>query len=165
MSSALIVSGALANCGRDAPTQEFLETIAREAPGLAVFQFRPRPRPGMGAKAALDWQAVLGTAADLLAFAGVIWAAYERYVKPKREQSSGTQRPFLFISFRRADGSFVQFALGEQHKDKEVFIEHFTRQLSELRESSVGEPDEELLTEISKTEDWVRIVVRDKSDS
>lgn len=165
MPSALIVGGALANCGRDVPTQEFLETLARETPDLAVFQFRPKPRPGIGVKAALDWQAILGTAADLLAFAGVIWAAYERYVKPKREQSAGGQRPFLFISLRRADGSFTQFALGDQYTEKEVFIEHFTRQVSELRESVTAETDKPLLTEISTSEDWVRIHVRDKNDS
>lgn len=165
MPSALIVAGALANCGRDAPTQEFLETLVQETPDLAVFQFRPKPRPSIGIKAALDWQAVLGTAADLLAFAGVIWAAYERYVKPKRDQAVGTQKPFLIISFRRTDGSFTQFALGDQYTEKEIFIEHFTRQISELRESANAEPDETLLTEISKSEDWVRIRVRDKSDS
>lgn len=165
MPSELIVGGALANCGRDVPMQEFLETLARDTPNLAVFQFRPKPRPGIGVKAALDWQAILGTAADLLAFAGAIWAAYERYVKPQRDQSAGPQKPFLFISFRRADGSFTQFALGEQYTEKEVFVEHFTRQISELRESATAETDEVLLTEISKSEDWVRIHVRDKSDS
>lgn len=165
MPSALIVAGALANCGRDAPTQEFLETLVQETPDLAVFQFRPKPRPGVGVKAALDWQAVLGIAADLLAFAEVIWAAYERYVRPKRDQSTGTQRPFLFIAFRRADGSFTQFALGDQYTEKDVFIEHFTQQVSELRESANAEPDEALLTELSTSEDWVRIRVRDKSDS
>ena len=130
-----------------------------------VFQFHPKPRPGIGVRAALDWQAILGTGADLLAFAGVIWAAYERYVKPKREKSTGTQKPFLFISFRRADGSFTQFALGEKYSEKEVFVEHFTRQISELRESSTAETGEALLTKISKSEDWVRIHVCDKSDS
>jgi hypothetical protein len=165
MSSELIIAGALANCGREAPTEEFLETLARETPGLAVFRFRPKPRPGMGVKAALDWQAILGTAADLLAFAGVIWAAYERYVKPKRDRSTGTQRPFLLISLRRSDGSFTQFALGNEYTEKEVFIEHFTQQVRELRESTNTEPDHALLSEITKSEDWVRIHVRDKTDS
>lgn len=165
MSTELIIAGALANCGREAPTDEFLETLARETPGLAVFRFRPKPRPGMGVKAALDWQAILGTVADLLAFAGVIWAAYERYVKPKRDQSAETQKPFLLISLRRPDGSSTHFALGHEYTEKEVFIEHFTQQVRVLRESTNTEPERSLLSEITKSEDWVRINVRNKIDS
>lgn len=69
--------------------QEFLETLARDTNNLAIFKFCPKPRPGIGVKAALDWQAILGTAADLLAFSGVVWSAHERYVKPKRDRSAG----------------------------------------------------------------------------
>lgn len=165
MTSELIVGGALANCGRDAPTDEFLQMLVRETTDLAAFRFRPRPRPGIGIKAALDWQAILGTGADLLAFAGVLWAAYERYVKPKLEQSEGPQKPFLFINLRRQDGSFVQFSLGNEHKNKEIFIEQFSRQVTELRAVSGTEDQSTLISQISKSEDWVRIHVRDNEDS
>jgi hypothetical protein len=167
MASELIVGGALANCGRKAPTDEFLEMLVRETPDHAAFRFRPRPRPGgLVIKAALaDWLAILGTGADLLAFAGVLWAAYERYVKPKRERSDGTLKPFLFISLRRSDGDFIQFALGNEHKDKDVFIETFTRQVTELRAVSGAEGESTLLSEVSENEDWVRVHVHDRADS
>jgi hypothetical protein len=158
----LIVGGALANCGRDAPTDEFLELLVHETPDLAAFRFRPRPRPGIEVKAALDWQAILGTAADLVGFAGILWAAYERYVKPRLERSDGFAKPFLFVSLRRPDGAFVQFALGNEYKDKEIFIEQFTRQVTELRAETGIEEDSPLLSEMSASEDWVRVHVRNR---
>ncbi|MGH8487807.1 MAG: hypothetical protein ACREXS_02755 [Gammaproteobacteria bacterium] len=165
MTTELIVGGALANCGRDAPTDEFLQQLVRETPDLAIFRFRPRPRPGWGVKAALDWQAILGTGADLLAFAGVLWAAYERYVKPKLHRSDGTTKPFLFINLRRPDGTSVQFTLGNEYKDKEIFVEQFTRQVTELRAVSDAEEGRSLLSELIENEDWVRVYVRDRKDS
>jgi len=165
MPSELIVGGALANCGRDAPTDEFLELLVHDMSDLAVFRFRPKPRPGIGAKAALDWQAILGTAADLLAFAGLLWAAYERFVKPRLERNDAGPKPFLFINLRRPDGTFVQFSLGHEYKDKEVFLEHFTRKVTELRAQPGHEAGNEVLSELSQNEDWVRIHVRDRKDS
>lgn len=165
MASELIIGGALANCGRDAPTDEFLDLLVCEMPDLAVFRFRPKPKLGIRIKAALDWQAILGTAADLLAFAGLLWAAYERYVKPKVERNDGGPKPFLFISLRRPDGAFVQFTLGHEYKDKEVFVEQFTRQVAELRVVSDPETGSELLSKLSQNEDWMRVHVRDRKDS
>lgn len=164
MTVELIVGGALANCGRDASTDEFLQLLIRETPDLAIFRFRPRPRP-VDVRAALDWQAVLGTGANLLAFAGVLWKAYEHYVKPKLARSDDTPKPFLFINLRRPDGTFVQFTLGNEYKDKEIFVEQFTRHVTELRAVSGAERDSFLLSELIQNEDWVRVHIRNRKDS
>jgi len=117
-------------------------------------------------RAALDWQGILSTGANLLAFASALWAAYERYVKPKLDRSDETTKPFLFISLRRPDGTFVQFALGKEYKDKdkEIFVEQFTRQVTELRTISVTRKGPSLLSELTQNEDWVRVQVRDGKD-
>ncbi len=165
MPSELIVLGALANCGQDAPTDDFLEMLIRETPDLAAFRFRPKPRAGWGVKASLDWQAVLGTGADILAFATVLWAAFERYVRP-RLQRGGPSQPFLFIQLKRHDGDSVQFAIGrDEFKDKEVFIEQFTREVKELRASGDALGGAGALSELSRSEEWVRIRVRDRKES
>lgn len=132
MTSELIVGGALANCGRDTSTDEFLQLLAREVPDLAIFRLRPRPSH-LDVRAALDWQAILTTGASLLTFADVLWKVYERFVKPKLDRSDGKSKPFLFINVRRPDGAFVQFAIGNEFKDKDIFVEQFTRKLTELR--------------------------------
>jgi hypothetical protein len=162
--SELLATAVLANCGRDAPQREFMESVATEVPGVAVFQQQPRPGGNLEIKAAVDWQAVLGTAADLLAFAGLIWAAYERYVKPRREKHRGGQKPLLFLQVSSLDGSFVQFSLGSEVTDKQVFIEQFVREVTELRAQE--SPDgEQVLTAISKNESWVRIGIRGERGS
>ncbi len=165
MTSELIVGGALANCGQDAATDEFLQLLVREIPDLAIFRFHPRRRPGVDIRAALDWQAILSTGANLLTVASVLWAAYERFVKPKLDRSDGTTKPFLFISLRRPDGTFVQFGLGNEYKNNEVFVEQFTRQVTELRAVSGAGEGPSLLTELIQSEDWVRVHVRDGKDS
>ncbi|MBZ5668036.1 MAG: hypothetical protein LAO30_26060 [Acidobacteriia bacterium] len=119
----------------------------------------------MDIRAALDWQAILSTGANLLTIASVLWAAYERFVKPKLDRSDGTTRPFLFISLRRPDGTFVQFSLGNEYKNKEIFVEQFTRQVTELRAVSVAGEGPFLLSELIQNEDWVRVHVRDGKDS
>jgi hypothetical protein len=162
--SELIIGGALANCGRDAPTDEFLELLVRETPELAIYRFQPRPRLGIDAKAALDWQGILGTAADLLAFATVLWATYERYVKPRLERKALGPDPFLLITLRKRDGSFVQFSIGSEHRDKDIFIEQFTREVQKLREGE-DNSDTSATTQFSRSEDWVRVSVRDREDS
>lgn len=164
MASELIVGGALANCGRDAPTDEFLRLLVRETPGLDLYRHRPKPRPGIGVKAALDWQGILGTAADLLAFATLLWAAYERFVKPKLEGKAVGAAPFLLITLRKQDGSFAQFSLGSEHKDKDIFIEQFTRQVQDLREGG-DNSDASAATRFARSEDWVRVSVADREDS
>jgi hypothetical protein len=157
MSSALTIGGAFANCGRDAPQEEFLEFLAQETPDLPMFRFVPAP--GRITAAALDWQAVLGTGADLVAYATVLWAAYERFVKPRLGKRDEGHEPFLFVSVRRADGTFAQFSLGREYDDQDVFIDQFSNRVSELR-SGDGESDEEVLSEVSHQQEWVRIRVR-----
>ncbi len=165
MPSELIVVGAFANCGQDPPTESLLEVLAKEAKDLAVFRFQPKPRPGVRIKAAFDWQAILGTGADLLAFGGLIWAAYERYIKPKLITASAGQKPFLFVSLRKPDGTFIQFGLGNEYTEKDVFIESFTRQATTIRSSTSDNGSQSLETKISEHEDWVRVSVRSDGDA
>ena len=162
MANELIVIAALANCGQDAPTDDFLKMLIRETPDLAVSRFPPKSGTIW---AALDWQGILGTAADILAFAGLLWAAYERYVKPRLERV-GPSSPFLFIQLRRRDGASVQFAIGKDDcKDKEIFIEQFTREVTELRAGPDTGGGARPLSNLSESENSVRIRIRDRKDS
>jgi hypothetical protein len=162
MSQALLVGGALANCGSGALQEEFLEFLLQKTPDLTVF--RLVPPPGRVMAAALDWQGVLGTGADLIAYASALWAAYDRFVKPLLKKRNRGPQPFLFATVRRPDGTFAQFSLGQEYDDQEVFVEQFTKQISPLRAGD-GESDEELISEFSQREEWVRIHVRGRGHS
>ena len=166
MPSELLVTAALANCGREALSREVMEEIASDVPGVMVFHYRPRPGDNLQVRAALDWQAVLGTAADLLAFAGAIWAAYERFVKPRRERHKGLHKPFLFLQVWHRGESFVQFTLGNDVEDRDIFIEQFVRQTAELRALEVSHEGHVVAARF-ESESWVRVQVqsRGKRDS
>jgi hypothetical protein len=155
LSSPLIIGGALANCGRDVSTDDFLQFLLQETHELAIFKLQPRP--GHIVAAAFDWQGVLGTAADILAFASVLWTAYEKFVKPNSENNTISTKPFLFINLRRTDGSFVQFSIGKAENEKQAFIEHFSKQVSELRATPSANDDSEVISTITQQDDWVRI--------
>lgn len=157
MSSALTVVAALANCGPDAPQEEFLQFLAHETPENPIFLHRPAPET---IRASLDWQGVLGTGANLIAYAGALWAAYERFVRPRLKKKGKRQDAFLFVSVRRPDGEFAQFTLGRQFTGRDEFIDGFVNEISDLR-SGDGPSESELLSEIGQREEWIRIDDRD----
>ena len=159
MPAALIVSGALANFGPEAPQDESLEYLVEQAPDVAVFR-RVRT-PGSITGAAFDWQGVLGTGADLIAYAGVLWGAYGRFVGPRLEKRRDGPEPSIFVSVRRPDGTFAQFSINREFDDQDLFVEVFVAQVSELR-SGHGEKDDELLSEFSHQDRWVRIEASDR---
>jgi hypothetical protein len=163
MASALIVGGALANWGPDAPEDEFLELLAQGVPDVPVF--RLVSRPGHPRAAAFDWQSVLGTGADLIAYETVLWAGYERFVKPRLQRHKERQSPFLFVAVRRPDGSFTQFQLGREYDSEKAFAQEFERQVSALRETSDGPTDAELIREFSQDEVWVLYARRNRGHS
>lgn len=79
-------------------------------------------------------------------------------INPHSAQCSGSFAP-------KADGSFTQFSIGNEYSDKEVFVEHITKQVTELRTLATAEEDPSLIEEISLSEEWARIHVRAKGDS
>ncbi len=98
--------------------------------------------------AALDWQAVLGTGADLIAWAGVLWASYERFVKPRQKKSDGEGiQAFLFLNVSRPQGDFAQFTLGRTYTDRDAFFDAFVTQVGALRAAD-GLGDEELIVQL-----------------
>jgi hypothetical protein len=127
-----------------------LETATSDTAG-----FVHRPGPGVYASA-LDWQVVLGTGADLIAYAGVLWAAYEKFVKPRRKKHKGGQtQALLFVNVRQPRGDFAQFALGLTYTNRDAFIEAFVSLVAALRAAD-GQSTDELIAELDGSYDWVR---------
>lgn len=151
MPSALIVGGACANCGHDVSTDELLEYLSSGGSNLALYRLIPRS----GIKASLDWQGVLGTGADLIAYGTLFWSAYKKYVEPHlKSASEDAHEPFLLITLRGPGHTFAQFAIGRQYTTEEEFQRDFQQQASRLRELD-GASDLELQWRFSKDDDWV----------
>ncbi len=159
MPTALIVRAELANRGGDALRQEFRRLLQDATPDTQAFLYRPAP--GTVVAAALDWQAVLGTGADLIAYSGILWTAYERFVKPRRKKRRTGETPaFLFVNVRQPGGDVAQFAIGHTYTDRAAFIEAFVSQAAALR-SAEGPADETLIAELDREPDWVRAETED----
>jgi hypothetical protein len=159
MAFTLIVDGVLANCGPE-PSDELIQLLLLHTRELEIFRLRP-PEPGFERKAAFDWRAIVGTGADLLAFGELLWAAYERFVKPRLERRSikGFE-PRLIIVIGRSNDRYVEFSLGTDFQDKDVFVEHFERTVSELRDLPEGDREGERIAEVTRSESWVRVSMR-----
>jgi len=84
--------------------------------------------------AAFDWQAVLGVTASALAIGQALWAAYQKFIKPLRDQ--GAKEAFLFVAVKNEKKEFVQFSLGKGHDTEETFVREFSQKVEEIRISS-----------------------------
>ncbi len=124
MINKIIIGGALANVHGQAKTQDLIDFLAEGSDDLAVYVLRPLP--GSITAAAFDWQAILGTTADFIAVGGLLWAAYERFIKPIRERERNS-RSFLYIVVKHPDGRSMQFSLGTDVLDREDFIKFWLR--------------------------------------
>lgn len=153
MGNEILISGALANTYGKANTQDLVDFLVSETDDLAVYQLRQRP--GTITAAAFDWQAIIGTTASLLYIGELIWRAYERFIKPLRENDIDS-RSFLYIVVKNPDGKSVQFSLGTDKLEREDFIEFFNRAVSDMRLSSHSDENSPKYPEIENSDIWIR---------
>src|SRR4051794_40072399 len=113
MKHKVVMSGALANCGNEASTEELLTFLKSQTQDVDYYKLSPPPGVIM---AAFDWQAILGVTASALAIGQALWAAYVKFVQPKKKKEEGA---FLFVALKTADRRFVQFMIGRENQDKE----------------------------------------------
>lgn len=159
MTNKIIIGGALANTHGQAKTQDLVNFLADRTDDMAIYVLRPRP--GAITMAALDWQAILGTTADIIAVGGLLWAAFERFIKPIRDKEKNS-RSFLYIVVRHPDGRSIQFSLGTDVLNKEDFIKLFKQAVKEIRTSSNREElGDSSIQEIEQSDIWIRINKRD----
>jgi len=152
MKHKVVISGALANCGNEASTEELLTFLKSQTRDIDYYKLSPPPGVIMGA--AFDWQAILGVTASALAIGQALWAAYVKFVQPKKKKGDGA---FLFVALKTADRRFVQFMIGRENQDKEAFIQEFTEKVEQLR---VSTPDAELVAEkreLRVSEIWKKV--------
>ena len=135
MAGEIALGAVLANCGRD-HSSEFLEMMATGAPDVPVY--RPRFEARGQAFAMLgDWQAVLGTGADLIAYGSLLWGAYNKFVRPRLVQSDD-HRPFLLIVLSAGRGAQVHLSIDENWTEAEL-TDALVAKVDELRQRAADE--------------------------
>jgi hypothetical protein len=133
MVNKIIIGGALANAHGEAKVQDLVNYLTEGTSDWDICI--PQPRPGLIRAAAFDWQGILSTTANLITVGGLIWGAYERFIKPIHDRDKNS-KSFLYIVVKHEDGRFFQFSLGSDKLSREDFIELFRRAVMELRLSS-----------------------------
>ncbi len=127
---------------------ELSDFLADQAPDVPVYQVRPVP--GQIMASAFDWVAVLGTTADVIAVAGLFWAAYEKLIK-QRKKPAAQEEPGLLLQIKTSHRTFSQIVI-DDGVTKAMFVEEFLESVTTLRESSVGETDASVLERYEKSE-------------
>jgi hypothetical protein len=142
----------------DLALNELPRTIAAEDSDIVVFEWRSIP--GVIAGAAFDWVAVLSVAADLLAVAGALWAAYEKLIK-KRRQKKFENPPAFLIEVSNQQNTTVRFLI-QEGTSREIFVEEFQRTVSALRASEASKSEETIIEEYERSESHKRVRVREE---
>ena len=147
----LFLRGALANIKSSAENEDLIQLINKHIP---VYKYVPQAGE---IRASLDWVALLGITADIIGVGGALWAAYERYIKPKRERDSGS-KVMLVINISDDNSRNAQLILGDASAEREVFIETFRHSLTALREE-VSSEDAKVskAIRVQESNQWIRI--------
>lgn len=109
MKTEILLGGALANTSGKTSSEDMLLFLKSRTEGVDYYKLSPPPGSTMAA--AFDWQAILGVTASVIAIGQALWAAYQKFIKPLR--NNGSSDAFLFVAVKNERKEFVQFTLGK----------------------------------------------------
>jgi len=132
--------------------ENFYRFIEMNSSGIQTYWIDPdrvRAKGGI-IGAAFDYTILIepvSTIANLIAIADLLWNAYKRFFG--KDQSAR-----LYISL--PDGT--TFGLGEEERDRDIFIRNFTTRVIELQQhpKAIAKKTTEIITEIQNSDIWVR---------
>lgn len=131
--------------------EDVLEFIEREASGIETY-IRPPVPTGAIQAGAVDFVLVLTVGGSIASLASVLWSAYERFIARRKAPSKNTG---LILTIRTDDGSAATFWVGEEYRDRDLFVKDFSAKLETTRRSQVDDSaTEHRLVEFSRH--WVR---------
>ncbi len=124
MRNKITILGALANSGIKNGNEVMTKYLADNIENVKVF----RRDTGPGIKNALDWEIALSATASIVTIAGFLWKAYEKFIAPLNNDNA-----FIFVQVKNeSDNKFEQFIIGDEYKDKDVFINSFVSKVENL---------------------------------
>jgi len=91
------------------------------------------PEPGHCVAAALDYTMLLSLAADFASLASLLWIAYDKFIGSRK--SSPKDDAGIYIGIPFPNGKIMPFWIGNDYKDKDIFIETFVECIEELKQN------------------------------
>lgn len=102
--------------------------------------------------AAIDW-IIIAQIADVLGIASALWLVYDEIIRPLKRSKDDEQGLYVAIDPQRG----LQWFLGKDFKDREVFIRDFVAKVTEYqRTDDAGHVLTETVREIQASEMWVK---------
>jgi hypothetical protein len=153
MSNQIVIGVAIANAPRDVDVMEVKQFISDVEGGFEMYSHAPKP-PGTIQAAAFDFALILDSVESILGIAKILWEAYDRFIAPKK--TKGDDSAGIYVVTRKPDATVAELMIGSIYKDKEVFIEEFTRTITRIKNLDNDDFFEEAMAEIKYSQDWVR---------
>ena len=150
MSEPIALQMTLANCGTIKNANSLYDYIESKVDGIETYQINTRANIA----AAIDFIIVLGAVGSIASIASLLWIAYEKYIAPKKHDKDDTAG--IYIVLNKPDGTHAEFWIGNQYKNKDVFIKDFTAVAEECRKSRTSLELTESKIEFRKSNIWVR---------
>jgi predicted nucleotidyltransferase len=122
----------LANVHQKVKPEGIYSFIETHADNIQTFWLDPEKVRARRICAAIEYLIVLGAIGSVASIASLLWAAYEKFIgqrKKSKDDDAG-----LYISIEHPDGTRYNFWIGKEYKDREIFIQEFTKKVEEVRE-------------------------------
>lgn len=132
MSNPLALQIALANLGylNDKPDiEEIYNFIESEIVNIETYQLDSKKVSA----AAIDYVILLGVVGSVASIASILWMTYEKFIAPKKANDKDNSG--IYITMRKPDGSLIEFWIGNEYKNRDIFIKDFTHEVSNFKES------------------------------
>jgi hypothetical protein len=154
MSHATVLGIGIANCPLDVDTEGLMQFIDGADGEFETFSLKPK-EPGTFRHAAFDYTVILSAMGSVASIAALLWMAYDKFIAPKKSRQYDDAG--LYIGIRKPDSSVVDFWIGREHSDKDIFIKDFTAKVTAIHETG-GDDDfySEAEAEIKHTGIWVK---------
>lgn len=156
MAGEVVLSAVAANCGPQC-SDDLLDAVASGAPDVPVYRPRYETRGGQVFAHVGDWQAVLGTGADLIAYGSLLWAAYNRFVRPHLDKAQD-HRPTLLIFLSAGGRNRVHIAIEDDWTEAQL-QSVLAATVDQLRQQAVDE-GLELDWDFTDSDRWKRFTPR-----
>ena len=145
---------ALANVSQDVDADELYRFIEAHADNIRTYWIDPEKARGRHVCAAVEYIVLLGAVGSIASIASLLWQAYDKFIgqKKKKEDTAG-----LYISIEFPDRTRYNFWLGNEYKDRDIFIEEFSNTVEKLQvDPSAGKKTAEVMSSIIHEDLWTR---------
>ena len=131
MKSPIAIQISVANVGSLIKPEELYDFIERNTADVKSYYLDASRAKGH-VLAAIEYVMILSAVGSVASIASLLWMAYDKFIAEKKRNPDDTAG--LYIAIEHPDGTLYQFWLGNEYKDRELFIEEFTEKMESLRD-------------------------------